>query len=153
MSMLSNVCHVTPQIPDTCRRQAELTREAADLRVQAALLNKPDTFHQCAKAERRAIALEKEVEKMKKYELYIKGSFLYRAPAIAKNMLFLAVLAIAFLKRPTVATIVDGDAVWPLQNWLKMSADTTIVGTVAIGLVPWYVLSQRVTAACLRTRS
>ena len=52
-------------MPDTAARQAALAAEVAHLKRQAALLNHPDTFAQSAKADRKAIALERELTQLR----------------------------------------------------------------------------------------
>lgn len=52
-------------MPDTRRQQHDLAQEVAHLQRQAAALNHPDTFAQSAKAERKAIALEKELARLR----------------------------------------------------------------------------------------
>ena len=53
------------QVPDTAARQTALAAEVAHLKRQAALLNHPDTFAQSAKADRKAIALERELTQLR----------------------------------------------------------------------------------------
>lgn len=59
------------QVPDTAARQAALGREVAHLKRQAALLNTPETFAACAKAERKAIALERQLAQLQEQQVRV----------------------------------------------------------------------------------
>ena len=57
-------------MPDTAEKEYAMKQEIAALKRRAATLNIPDTFAQCAKAERRALALEKELERIQYHKVY-----------------------------------------------------------------------------------
>ncbi|KAL4425940.1 hypothetical protein ABPG75_009956 [Micractinium tetrahymenae] len=61
------------KVPDSRRQQLELQQEIAHLQRQAAALNHPDTFAQSAKAERKAIALDKELSRLRQQQVGCPG--------------------------------------------------------------------------------
>ncbi|EFN57663.1 hypothetical protein CHLNCDRAFT_142812 [Chlorella variabilis] len=92
------------QVPDTRRQQFELQQEVAHLQRQAAALNHPDTFAQSAKAERKAIALEKELAKLRQQQAEAGAQRLLRVPQILRILLLLW-LAYQSAKVPVVGIL------------------------------------------------
>jgi hypothetical protein len=153
------------QVPNTVEQQRELTTEIAILRRQAAALNAPDTFAQCAKAERRAIALEKEADRLREQQEIAKNSFIVKFPRRLRTFTtFLVILNVIF-NRPAVATL-PPKAIWPFGKWLAMSSPSfttattnLVVGGLSpaaikdvalwVGMLPWYMLTKRASEALL----
>lgn len=64
-----NMCMLAMQVPDTARRQQELKASLPVLRAEIARLNAPQTFVQCAKAERKLLIMERELERLAAVEV------------------------------------------------------------------------------------
>jgi hypothetical protein len=83
------------------QRVGELSEEAARLRRAAAALNHPDTFAQSAKAERKAIALEREGERIRAVETAVRGGRAMRAVQVGKHGLYIdRILLMESIKAP-----------------------------------------------------
>ncbi|PSC75651.1 tail-anchored insertion receptor WRB-like [Micractinium conductrix] len=133
------------KVPDTRRRQAELAQEVAHLQRTAAVLNHPDTFAQSAKAERKAIALEKELTRLRQEQVEAGAQRVLRVPRALRVVLFLWLL---FQSTSTpVVGHVRAEAAWPLGRWLRLGTGKGAPG--AVGLLAWAMLCQRVSAAVL----
>ncbi|PRW59129.1 tail-anchored insertion receptor WRB [Chlorella sorokiniana] len=135
------------KVPDTRRQQFDLQQEVAHLQRQAAALNHPDTFAQSAKAERKAIALAKELAKLQSQSQVPAGArFLLRLPALLRLAL-LGWLVYQSTAVPVVAQL-RPETVWPLGRWLSIGAGKASAPG-AVGLLAWAMLCQRVSAALL----
>lgn len=134
------------KVPDTRRQQLDLQREIAHLQRQAAALNHPDTFAQSAKAERKAIALDKELARLRQQQAEAGSRRLLRLPQLLRVLLLLWLVYMSSTV-PVVGHI-PPRAAWPLNRWLRVGAGKAGVPG-AVGLLAWSMLCQRVSAAIL----
>jgi len=135
------------QIPDTVALQHSLSVEIADLKRQAAALNHPDTFAQCAKAERKALSFEKELCRLQERRSQAEKSILIKFPGFVRTAAFLCLVGLALAKVPVVTHLRPND-VWPMGKWMSLlSKEKADVG--AVGLVPWAILCNRATRAAV----
>ncbi|KAL4418814.1 hypothetical protein ABPG77_008699 [Micractinium sp. CCAP 211/92] len=134
------------KVPDTRRQQFELQQEIAHLQRQAAALNHPDTFAQSAKAERKAIALDKELARLRQQQAEAASRRLLRLPQLLRILLLLW-LVYQSSSVPVVGHI-PPRAAWPLNRWLRVGAGKAGVPG-AVGLLAWGMLCQRVSTAIL----
>lgn len=133
-------------MPRTASLENQLQLEITDLKRQAATLNHPDTFAQSAKAERKALALEKELLRLQENYAAKQASMILKVPG-ALRAVSTVVLAVLVMRLPVVA-FMRPEAVWPLGRWLAMlSRQPQDVG--AVGVLPWALLCHRVTKAAL----
>ncbi len=134
-------------MPDTAARETALAAEVAALTREAAALAGPDTFARGAKAERRALALSKELARLEAARSAAAARRALRAPAALRTLATLALAAAALAGRaPGGVAAVPPGAAWPLERWLSFGAGRT-AGAGAIGLLPWAALCQRAAAA------
>lgn len=117
----------------------------ASLRRQAARLNTPDTFAACAKAERKAIALEKDAARLAQAQAHARAHYLLSLPRTFR-LVGLVGAGFLTLEVPVVARLRPG-AAWPLGSGLALGAGAGGAASGAVGLVPWALLCHRVTAA------
>ena len=134
-----------------------LTRARMTRWVQALKLVSPDTFSQAAKADRKAIALEKELERMKKTHALNAMHWLVKMPRLMRMVLFVGLIFVVvmspkgeFGSRRVVAYL-DPGMVWPLGRWLSvLSGYGKDAG--AVGTIPWAVFCHRVSKYVLGVR-
>lgn len=123
----------------------------ADLRRQAAALSAPDTFAQSAKAERRALALEKEAARLRDVQSRSRANYLLTLPRTFR-LVGLAGVMFLSLEVPFVARL-PAEAAWPLGRWLALGSGERDAGgggdsgAVALGLLPWALLCHRVSGS------
>jgi hypothetical protein len=120
--------------------------EIEDLRRQAKPLNTPDTFAQCAKLERKALALGKQAKALRKRSDTARGTLLLRLPGILRLAGLVCVLLLS-QRVPAVVALVPGWG-WPMGRWLAMWTGSPAVPGI-VGIVPWSLLCHRVTKALL----
>ena len=135
------------QVPNTAAQQCSLQLEISGLKRQAAALNTPATFAQCAKAERRALALEKDAARLREQLARARSHYSLKLP---QTFRFVGLVSLTFLTLPCVA-FVRPEAVWPMRAWLALWSGHG-VHAGAVGLVPWAILCHRVTAALVGWR-
>ncbi|GAV83050.1 CHD5 domain-containing protein [Cephalotus follicularis] len=125
-------------------KEMELSVEIKNLLKEASSLSQPSTFAQAAKLRRLAAAKEKELANYQElhskeiklsFDLYIKVLF------IAKVITYL-VLVCWFWRSP-VATI-SKKLVQPFGKMLSWRAGGALEDTVMVGIIPWLILSTRV---------
>ncbi|KAL6771892.1 hypothetical protein ACKKBG_A28185 [Auxenochlorella protothecoides x Auxenochlorella symbiontica] len=75
------------QVPDTARRQQELKASLPVLRAEIARLNAPQTFVQCAKAERKLLIMERELERLAEVEAAATKHPALRLPSLLSILL------------------------------------------------------------------
>lgn len=140
------------KIPDNSERQRDVRRDVEMLKREAARLNAPDTFAACAKAERKAISLEKELAKMEQRDEEAKRHYLVKMPGMVRMLVFVALLGLLLLGR-VVGTVgfLEPAIVWPLGRWLSaLSGHSSSSGVV--GLLPWSMLCHRVSRMIVMRR-
>ena len=143
------------KVPDIREKEMDLQHTIESLRREAVKLTAPDTFAAAAKADRKAIALEKELERMRQYQRIQKSHYLVKLPGVFRMVLFLGLVFIAVFDRSVsskkVVTYMDPVMVWPLGRWLSvLSGHGRDVGV--IGVVPFAILSHRVSRYIVRNR-
>ena len=141
-------------VPDIRQRLGLLQHDIASLRAQAMKLVSPDTFAQAAKADRKAIALEKEVERLRRVQAVNKGHWLVRLPGLLRSVLFLGLMFVVVMSpkgieddtnnnNRRVVLFLEPGWVWPLGRWMSVLSGHGS-GSGVVGAVPWAVLSHRV---------
>lgn len=131
------------QVPNTADRQAALEAEMADLKRQAKDLNTPDTFSQCAKLERRALALEKELIRVRELDTLAKSSYLLRLPSTFRSVAVAGLFIISF-QYPIISKLRPSD-VWPMGKWLRFGSGTEFAAPGVVALLPYAYVCHRVT--------
>ena len=118
--------------------------EIAELKRQAKFLNNPDTFAQCAKMERKALALEKHLERLQTQEHAARAHILIKIPGYVRTLALLGVFLLSY--KVPIAVALRPEWIWPLGNWLGMgTGKPRIPGFV--GLIPWAMICHRATKA------
>lgn len=124
--------------------------EVAELKLQAKLLNNPDTFAQCAKMERKALALQKHLDRLQTQEEAARAHILLKIPGYIRAVSMVAVFALSY--KVPVAVALRPEWVWPLGKWLAMgTGKPRILGFV--GIIPWSMICHRATKALFGVRS
>ncbi|XP_041022375.1 protein GET1 [Juglans microcarpa x Juglans regia] len=122
----------------------QLRGEIKQILKEASSLSQPSTFAQAAKLRRLAAAKEKELanyqESMSKemkvsYDLYLKVLFL--------SKVFTYFVLVCWFWRVPVATISE-QLVQPFGRVLSWRAGGTLNNNVMVGIIPWLILSTRV---------
>ncbi|GLT67983.1 hypothetical protein SLA2020_402510 [Shorea laevis] len=122
----------------------QLRGEIKQLLKEASFLSQPSTFAQAAKLRRLAAAKEKEVanyqesqskEMKMSYDLYLKVLFL------TKVLTYF--LLISWFWRVPVASI-SQQLVQPFGRMLSWRAGGTLNNNVMVGIIPWLIISTRV---------
>lgn len=124
--------------------------EIEELKRQAKRLNTPDTFAQCAKLERKALALEKQATALRRAADQARGTLLLRIPGLMRLAGFIGVVALSW-RVPAAVALAPGWG-WPLGRWLGMGTGSPAVPGL-VGLLPWTLLCHRATKALVGTQS
>ncbi|XP_062144516.1 protein GET1-like [Alnus glutinosa] len=128
----------------------QLRGEINQLLKEASSLSQPSTFAQAAKLRRLAATKEKELanyqeseskEMKMSYDLYLKVLFL------SKVLTYFAL--ICWFWRVPVATI-SQQLVQPFGRVLSWRAGGTLNNNVMVGIIPWLVISTRVSKLVCR---
>lgn len=143
-----------------------MQHEIEDLKRQAKPLNTPDTFAQCAKLERKALALEKTLTRLQTVEHASRSAFILRIPGILRTIGFFTVISVSILVyyRTTRSssgstssggcsvgvgvTMLPPDWIWPAGRWLSMGTGSKGMYGI-VGLIPWTLMCSRVSRALL----
>eukprot|EP00890_Picochlorum_soloecismus_P004370 jgi/Picsp_1/4934/NSC_02298-R1_hypothetical protein CHLNCDRAFT_142812 [Chlorella variabilis] len=134
------------KVPDTSSKQAVIEERIEHLKREAAKLNSPETFAASAKADRKAIGLEKELARMRHQEIVAKSHVMMRLPHLMRLAGFVMIVLLALVYKFRVVAYLEPGYLWPLGRWLSfMSGHPSSSGVV--GMVPWSVLCHRVTNA------
>ncbi|KAL1543852.1 protein GET1-like [Salvia divinorum] len=123
---------------------AKLRREIKQLLKEASTLSQPSTFAQAAKLRRTAATKEKELAKyleMQEKDMKLSVTSYGKHLMISKVFTYF-VLILWFWKIP-VATISD-QLVHPFGRLLSWRAGNSLKDTVVIGVIPWLIVSTRV---------
>ncbi|XP_057794794.1 protein GET1-like isoform X4 [Salvia miltiorrhiza] len=121
-----------------------LRQEIKQLLKEANSLSQPSTFAQAVKLRRTAAAKEKELAKyleMQEKDMKLSVSSYGKHLMISKVFTYF-VLILWFWKIP-VATIPD-QLVHPFGRLLSWRAGTSLKDSVVIGVIPWLIVSHRV---------
>ncbi|KAH6832817.1 tail-anchored protein insertion receptor WRB-like protein [Perilla frutescens var. hirtella] len=122
----------------------QLRGEIKKLLKEASTLSQPSTFAQAAKLRRMAAAKEKELTKyLETQQKDVKLSFgTYGKHLMISKAITYFVLILWFWKIP-VATISD-QLVQPFGRLLSWRAGSSLKDSVVVGVIPWLVVSTRV---------
>ncbi|KAF8006782.1 hypothetical protein BT93_K0944 [Corymbia citriodora subsp. variegata] len=124
--------------------EIQLQGEIRELLKEASSLSQPSTFAQAAKLRRSAAAKEKELKKVQEsrsremkysYDLYSRVLF------FAKVFTYF-VLICWFWKAPIA--MISQQLVQPFGRLLSWGAGGHLAGNIMVGIIPWLVLSTRV---------
>ncbi|KAM5546977.1 protein GET1 [Rosa sericea] len=124
--------------------ETRLRREIKELLKEASSLSQPSTFAQAAKLRRMATAKEKELANYQ--ELHgkeIKGSYdLYLKVLFISKVLTYLVLVCWFWRVPVAS--ISQQLVQPFGKVISWRAGGVLNGNVMVGIIPWLILSTRV---------
>ncbi|KAG7668894.1 hypothetical protein Ndes2526B_g00609 [Nannochloris sp. 'desiccata'] len=141
---------VAIKVPDTSEAQSDMQHEIAELKRQAKFLNNPDTFAQCAKMERKALALEKHLDRLQTQEKVARAQLLLKIPGYTRTLGIVAVFVLSY--KVPVAVALRPEWLWPLGKWLAMgTGKPRVIGFV--GIIPWTMICHRATKALFGVRS
>jgi len=140
------------KVPDTREKELELQRSIEELKREAAKLMTPETFASSAKAERKAIALEKEVDTMRRNRAIAGMHYMVTLPRTMRMVLFVGAVFVALTGHTKVLCFMDPSTVWPLGRWLSLLSGHGSSDGV-IGLVPWCILCHRVTKSLVNPQN
>ncbi|XP_043687313.1 protein GET1 [Telopea speciosissima] len=144
------VLHLIPKCLDLLKKKGSMSAEEIKLRAEikqllkeASALSQPSTFAQAAKLKRTATAKEKELQKsqeMQNKKIFSHDKYLKAVMAL-KGITYLA-LIFWFWGIP-LATF-SPQLLQPLGKQLSWSAGGPVNGNAVVGIIPWIVLSARV---------
>ncbi|KAJ4975073.1 hypothetical protein NE237_000179 [Protea cynaroides] len=121
----------------------KLRAEIKQLMKEANSLSQPSTFAQAAKLKRMAAAKEKELQKsqeMQNKKTFSHSTFL-KAVMVLKGITYFA-LIVWFWGFPLAAF--SPQLLQPLGRQLSWSAGNPVNGNAVVGIIPWLVISSRV---------
>ncbi|XP_031390297.1 uncharacterized protein LOC116202816 [Punica granatum] len=130
--------------------EEQLRGEIKKLLRDASTLSQPSTFAQASKLRRQAAAKEKELAKLQEsvgkeiqlsYETFLKALFFTKV--------FTYIVLVLWFWRTPVASISE-QLVLPFGELLSWGAGGTLSGNVMVGIIPWLVLSTRVSKFVFR---
>ncbi|KAI9153894.1 hypothetical protein LWI28_018080 [Acer negundo] len=125
-------------------REMQLRGEIKQLLKDASTMSQPSTFAQAAKLRRLAAAKEKELatyQESQNKEMKLSYDMSLKFLLLAKVFIYF-VLIIWFWRAP-VATI-SQQLVQPFGKFLSWSARSPLNNNVMVGIIPWLILSTRV---------
>ncbi|XP_023539852.1 uncharacterized protein LOC111800404 [Cucurbita pepo subsp. pepo] len=124
--------------------EMELRKSIKQLLREASTLSQPSTFAQAAKLRRSAAAKEKELANYQESRSKeIKSSYgLYSRVLLISKVLIYIVL-VCWFWRASVATV-PHHLVQPFGRFLSWRAGGTVNDYVKVGIIPWLILSTRV---------
>ncbi|KAL6545109.1 hypothetical protein OROHE_009774 [Orobanche hederae] len=122
----------------------QLRAEIKQLLKEASSLTQPSTFAQAAKLRRMAAAKEKELAKHQEiHEKDMKMSFgTYEKLLMISKVVTYVVLILWFWKLPV--TSISDQLVQPFGKLLSWRAGRSLKDNVVVGIIPWLVVSTRV---------
>ncbi|KAL6509362.1 hypothetical protein OROGR_022672 [Orobanche gracilis] len=122
----------------------QLRAEIKQLLKEASSLTQPSTFAQAAKLRRMAAAKEKELAKHQEiHEKDMKMSFgTYERLLMILKVVTYVVLILWFWKLPV--TSISDQLVQPFGNLLSWRAGRSLKDNVVVGIIPWLIVSTRV---------
>ncbi|KAF5735886.1 tail-anchored protein insertion receptor WRB-like [Tripterygium wilfordii] len=125
-------------------RGMQLTGEIKQLLKEASCLSGPSTFAQAAKLRRLAAAKEKELaryQELRSKEMKLSYDLYLKVLSTLKVVTYL-VLIFWFWRKPVAA--VSQQLVQPFGKVLTWWGGGILNGNVMVGIVPWLILSTRV---------
>ncbi|KAI7991034.1 hypothetical protein LOK49_LG12G02925 [Camellia lanceoleosa] len=130
--------------------EAQLHSEIKQLYKEASSMSQPSTFAQAAKLKRMALAKEKDLAKIQElhkkemklsYDAYLKG--------LTTLKIFTYFSLICWFWRIPVAAI-SKQLVEPFGKVLSWRAGSPLNDNVMVGIIPWLILSARVSKIICR---
>ncbi|KAL7197370.1 hypothetical protein ACSBR2_019995 [Camellia fascicularis] len=130
--------------------EAQLHAEIKQLYKEASSMSQPSTFAQAAKLKRMALAKEKDLAKIQElhkkemklsYDAYLKG--------LTTLKIFTYFSLICWFWRIPVAAI-SKQLVEPFGKVLSWRAGSPLNDNVMVGIIPWLILSTRVSKIICR---
>ena len=132
------------------RARARAARAAAALRRDAKRLQAPHTFAACAKLERRALALEKEDDRLAGVEAAVGGRGARVTTAVKLAVCLL--LVFRFWGKPVA--ILPGAAGWPVSSWLASPHRARgVFAGGGVAVLPWLAAARAASGAAVRVLS
>ncbi|GAB4848385.1 hypothetical protein Ancab_003080 [Ancistrocladus abbreviatus] len=124
--------------------EIKLRGEIRELLKEASALSQPSTFAQAAKLRRKAAAKEKELARNQELQTReVNSSYgIYMKAMLPLKMLTYLVLTIWFWGSPVSA--ISKELVQPFGKVLSWKAGVTSEDKVMVGIIPWLILSTRV---------
>uniref|UniRef100_A0A1J3F4C8 Protein GET1 n=1 Tax=Noccaea caerulescens TaxID=107243 RepID=A0A1J3F4C8_NOCCA len=124
--------------------EAERRSEIKQLLREASALSQPATFAQAAKLRRSAATKEKELAQyMEQHNKEIKSSYdLYGQVLLASKVVVYLILVFWFWRTPIA--IIAKQLVQPFGTLLSWGTGAHLTGHVMVGIIPWLILSTRV---------
>ncbi|XP_056857585.1 protein GET1 isoform X1 [Raphanus sativus] len=125
-------------------REAELRSEIKQLLREATGLSQPATFAQAAKLRRSAASKEKELAQyLEHHNKEINLSYdLYGKVLLASKVVVYIILVLWFWRTPIA--IIAKQLVQPFGRLLSWGTGGHLTGHVMVGIIPWLILSTRV---------
>ncbi|KAL5557400.1 hypothetical protein UlMin_039636 [Ulmus minor] len=130
--------------------EIQLRGEIQQLLKEASTLSQPSTFAQAAKLRRLAAAKEKELadyQESHKKEIKASSDLYLKALFISKVLTYLVL--VCWFWRVPVATI-EQQLVQPFGKVLSWRGGGILNGNVMVGIIPWLLLSTRVSKVVCR---
>ncbi|KAK4758827.1 hypothetical protein SAY87_020128 [Trapa incisa] len=130
--------------------EVRLRGEIKKLLREASTLSQPSTFAQASKLRRQAAAKEKELAKIQEsvgkeiqlsYDSYLKALFFAKV--------FTYIVLVFWFWRTPVASI-SQQLVQPFGKLLSWGAGGALSGNIMVGVIPWLILSTRVSKFVFR---
>ncbi|XP_031269318.1 uncharacterized protein LOC116127797 [Pistacia vera] len=128
----------------TSDREMQLRREIKQILKEASSLTQPSTFAQAAKLRRLAAAKEKELanyQELQGKEMKLSYDLYLKVLLISKVLIYF-VLVCLFWRTPVAA--VSRQLVQPFGKFLSWRTGGVSNNNVLVGIIPWLILSTRV---------
>ncbi|KAJ3690876.1 hypothetical protein LUZ61_020040 [Rhynchospora tenuis] len=124
--------------------QVKLKEEIKQLLKEASSLSTPSTFAQAAMLKRKAAAKEKELNKIQEEKEKAKKSFhdQYSESLKIAKVLVYCILLWSFWSTPIAS--VPQHLLQPFAKLITWRRPDATTGGVAVGIIPWLVLTSRV---------
>ncbi|CAN8324774.1 unnamed protein product [Cochlearia groenlandica] len=125
-------------------KESELRSEIKQILREASGLSQPATFAQAAKLRRSAATKEKELAQyMEQHNKEVNMSYdLYGKALLASKVVVYLILVLWFWRTPIA--IIAKQLVQPFGSLLSWGTRGYLTGHVMVGIIPWLILSTRV---------
>ncbi|XP_021911912.1 uncharacterized protein LOC110825731 [Carica papaya] len=124
--------------------EIQLRAEIKQLLIEASSLSQPSTFAQAAKLRRIAAAKEKELANCQQvHTQVIKGSYDLSLKILFISKVVTYIVLVYWFWRAPVAAI-SRQLVQPFGHVLSWGAGGSLNDYVMVGIIPWLILSTRV---------
>ncbi|XP_038904813.1 uncharacterized protein LOC120091071 [Benincasa hispida] len=124
--------------------EMELRKSIKQLLREASTLSQPSTFAQAAKLRRLAAAKEKELANYQESRnKQMKTSYGLYGRVLLISKVFIYIILVCWFWRVSVATV-PRHLVQPFGKFLSWRTGGTVNDCVKVGILPWLILSTRV---------